>query len=137
MPKLGCDPVVLDAPHVQGPGFNPEPCQQQSPKRAQQSKKGLQSLISGQLVALTPDNQGTGTLLSPGIKTPASPGTHLGFRATLAVHKLIPAESTFCSGGIKSLILVPPQGSRKLRRNRGLGFQQGKGEGPRYLVSKQ
>lgn len=87
--------MVLSELHVQGPGFNPEPCQQQNPKRAQQNKNGLPNLISGQLAALTPDNQGTGTLLSLGIKTPASPRTDLGFRVALAVHKLIPAESTF------------------------------------------
>lgn len=43
-----------------------------------------------------PDSQGTDTAL-PRIKTPASPGTDLGFgfTVTLSVHKLIPAESAF------------------------------------------
>lgn len=54
----------------------------------------------------------------PRIKTPASPGTDLGFRVTLAVHKLIPAESAFAELNEKP-DLGPTPGLREAQMEQG------------------
>lgn len=96
---------------VRGPGFNSQAMPTAKTEKAEQNKKATPKSHQRALAALTRDEQDTGTLLSRGIKTPASPRTELSFRVTLAVHKLIPAESTFGQARMKSQLLVPPQGS--------------------------
>jgi hypothetical protein len=104
--------VVLSVLYARGLEFK-------NRKKQSKTEKQFQSLVSGWPAALPPDNQGTDTLLSLGIKTPASLQPELSFRVLLAVHTWIPAESPLTRKA--KLDLGPTPGLRKAQMEQGQG----------------